>query len=100
MGGFCTLLVLLTQLLLRREYRWLHLPGRGVMTIKLHRGGDMNDVLPLFERRSIEIQNLDMTRKKGGAVKLELLLKYPAGAYLPDVVRDMEAMELVESVEV
>ena len=52
----------------------------------------MNDVLPLFERRGIEIQNLDMTRKKGGAVKLELLLKYPAGAYLPDVVRDMEAM--------
>ena len=99
-GGFCTLLVLLTQLLLRREYRWLHLPGRGVMTIKLHRGGDMNDVLPLFERRSIEIQNLDMTRKKGGAVKLELLLKYPAGAYLPDVVRDMEAMEQVEAVEV
>lgn len=100
LGAAATLLVLLVQIVLHRDFRWMHLPMTEQIDIQFKETTDaISFVQERFAANHIEILNLKAEKTDDGFLDVELLVKMPRKydvSQLMDLFKDNPHVKSIE----
>lgn len=99
-GIAATLLVLLIQIVLHKNLKWLHMPSSEQITIVLQQESDgLAYIQKCFQKENIDIVNLKAERLDNGLMEVELYVRLPQKydvAKLMDLFRDQSMIKSIE----
>lgn len=99
-GIFATVLVLVVQLALHSETRWMKLPGFMPLELRVQETPEsLAKILCCISNIGAEVVNMELTRKKAGFTRLDLFLRLPAGVNPADVVSKLNTVEDVVHID-
>lgn len=99
-GITATVLVLLVQVLLHRNYRWFHLPVAEQITLVLCEQDDtLASVQQAIEDHHIEILNVKAERLDSSLVEVELYVKLPHGFHMSSLMDVFKDNPFIKSIE-
>lgn len=92
LGIFATLTILLAQVLLHKNIKWLHVPQSEQIILEIKdRSSSVDFVKSILKRHKIEVKTIKITRLDGDYIDLEALVK------IPDDFDKAKIMELFQS---
>lgn len=92
LGIFATVAILLAQVLLHRNFKWLHVPqSEQIILVIKDRSSSVDYVKGIMKRHKIEVKSIKVTRLDGDYIDLEALVK------VPDDFDKAKIMELFQS---
>lgn len=78
LGIFATVTILLAQVLLHKNLKWLHVPQSEQIILEIKdRSSSVDFVKSILKRYKIEVNNIKITRIDGDYIDLEALVKIP-----------------------
>ncbi len=99
-GIATTAIVLLAQILLRREYKWFHLPVAEQISLVFTESSDaISYIQERFAVNHIEILNLKAERAEEGLLEVDLHVKLPRGYNVSSLMNLFKDNPHVKSVE-
>lgn len=99
-GIATTVLVLLVQIFLHKEFSWMHLPMTEQISIEFNESTDsISFVQEKFAANHIEIINIKMDKKGDGFLDVELYVKLPKGYDVSGLMNLFKDNPHVKSIE-
>lgn len=99
-GIATTILVLLVQIFLHKEFSWMHLPMTEQISIEFNESTDsISFVQEKFAANHIEIINIKMDKKGDGFLDVELYVKLPKGYDVSGLMNLFKDNPHVKSIE-
>lgn len=99
-GIATTILVLLVQIFLHKEFSWMHLPMTEQIDIEFNESTDsISFVQEKFSANHIEIINIKMEKKGDGFLEVELYVKLPKGYDVSELMNLFKDNPHVRSIE-
>lgn len=97
---FSTALVVLTQLMLHRDYRWTRAPGCTAVCLRTQPGpSGLRQALAALDEMQVQVINLEASHKRSG-VHYELFVRLPPGLAQERLGAQLAAMEEVTYVDI
>lgn len=99
-GIATTILVLLVQIFLHKEFSWMHLPMTEQISIEFNESTDsISFVQEKFAANHIEIINIKMDKRGDGFLEVELYVKLPKGYDVSGLMNLFKDNPHVKSIE-
>ena len=97
---FSTALVVLTQLMLHRDYRWTRAPGCTAVCLRTQPGpSGLRQALAALDEMQVQVINLEASHKRSG-VHYELFVRLPPGLAQERLGAQLAALEEVIYVDI
>ena len=97
---FSTALVVLTQLMLHRDYRWTRAPGCTAVCLRTQPGpSGLRQALAALDEMQVQVINLEASHKRSG-VHYELFVRLPPGLAQERLGAQLAALEEVTYVDI
>ena len=97
---FSTALVVLTQLMLHRDYRWTRAPGCTAVCLRTQPGpSGLRQALAALDEMKVQVINLEASHKRSG-VHYELFVRLPPGLAQERLGAQLAALEEVTYVDI
>lgn len=98
-GGFTTVLMILLQILLHRNFRFIKSAGVEQLTLKLKEGSNFDSLADKLKDRKIDIVSAKIKRSEDGILTVKLSVKFPDAYRISDIISMVETMPEIASAD-
>ena len=100
-GIFSTILLIIVQWVLHRDFKWIKTPTVEVITLKLPNGPDaVKMIQETIREESIEILNISVQKIGNESIKVRLDVKLPDSFDMYDAIQRLLENENIESIDI